>query len=133
MSNYYDYLMEMLLGGSSSPNDINTAESAASQLEDNMLREQLKKRYKKSKHDGRPSGTYAGAEFPGMRYQLWQLESGMMPKLGKWDPGESRQEEAARRKKQEDFARFQRQMLDMGGGQPRRNSTILDRFPRFRG
>ena len=102
-----DVLAGVLGGGF----DEKTARRLASGAEDVMLRGNLGGKYELPEDSQMPQGNYSGAEFPGMRHQLWALQSGMMPRFGRWDPGESQEDTKERQGRQAQFADFQKAML----------------------
>jgi len=59
-----------------------TAAADSSQIEDAMLRYQLGSKRKKGENENIPSGSYALAEYPGLRYDIENAARGMNPRGG---------------------------------------------------
>ena len=83
---YYEMMIEQLLGGGSpeygGEQGRRTAAADSSLMEDEMLRYKMKSKRKKGKNENIPSGSFALAEYPGLRYDIDNAAAGANPRGG---------------------------------------------------
>ena len=83
---YYEMLIEQLLGGGGpeygGDQGRRTAAADASLLEDAMLRYKMGGKRKLGEKEKMPSGSYALAEYPGLRYDIDNASRGANPRGG---------------------------------------------------
>ena len=83
---YYEMMIEQLLGSGSpeygGDQGRRTAAADSSLMEDEMLRYQMGSKRKKGKNERTPSGSFALAEYPGLRYDIDNAAAGANPRGG---------------------------------------------------
>jgi len=86
MENYYEMMIQQLLGSGLSEyggeQGRRTAGADASMIEDSRLRGLLGSKRKKGENENIPSGSYALAEYPGLRYDIENAARGLNPRGG---------------------------------------------------
>ena len=146
MSNYYDDMYNQLIysamypqggtPGSITPEQNRELLRTASNLEDEMLRYQLRGR--RERGDNELEGAFAEAYFPGYAHSIWMKERGLTQKGPEWlwEQRKSQSEQNRNKQYNRDWAEKQRGMLGMNTGGPTRYTSRLglgdDRFGGFR-